>query len=319
MERGNAAEGRGIRIGSDLHQVLDHLPLPPGVPVARPGHANDGRVQRLRAAPVPSVQVGTRGDETASDPDVVRECCSMQRGVARVNLRVALGEKELLLASDLRHRELGHLIEQLLRGSTFAAPDGSYKRREIFGRSHSERYRLGVHHVLLYGPPAAGKLTVAQALASRTGFRVVHNHLTTDLVGAVLDRGAPGFWDLVKDLRLRLFATAASRGIGVVSTTAYVPEDRPWIIEIEAAIREHGGRVHFAGLRPSVETLEQRVLHHSRQNHRKLQNVESLRAALREADYFSTINADDLIIDNSALTADETAKRIVAHFSLVQG
>ena len=171
-------------------------------------------------------------------------------------------------------------------------------------------------HVLLYGAPASGKLTVARALAARTGFRVVHNHLTTDLVSQVLDRGAPGFWDLVKELRLRVFATAAAHGIDVVSTTAYVPQERPWIAEIEAAVQSHGGQVRFVGLRPSVETLEQRVLSPSRVSHRKLQTVESLRAALREADYFSTINTDDLVIDNSVLSADETAERIVAHFSL---
>ena len=173
-----------------------------------------------------------------------------------------------------------------------------------------------VRHVLLYGAPASGKLTVAQALAVRTGFRVVHNHLTTDLVSQVLDRGAPGFWDLVKEFRLRLFATAASGGIDVVSTTAYVAKERPWIAEIEAAVQTHGGQVLFVALRPSVETLEQRVLSQSRLGHRKLTSVESLRAALREADYFSAVNADDLAIDNSALSADETADRIVAHFSL---
>ena len=147
---------------------------------------------------------------------------------------------------------------------------------------------------------------------------MVPNHLTTDLVSQVLDRDAPGIWDLVKELRLRLFATAAVRGIHIVSTTAYVVEERPWIAEIEAAVQSHGGKVHFVALRPSVETLEQRVLSESRQNHRKLQTVESLRAALRDADYFSPINAEDLVIDNGALSADETAERIVAHFSLLE-
>ena len=80
-----------------------------------------------------------------------------------------------------------------------------------------EAVRNGGVHVLLYGPPVSGKLTVAQALAARTGFRIVHNHLTPDLVSEVLDRGAPGFWDLVKELRLRLSATAAARFTGSLS------------------------------------------------------------------------------------------------------
>ncbi len=39
--------------------------------------------------------------------------------------------------------------------------------------------------VLLYGPPAVGKLTVANELAKLTDFKVFHNHLSIDLVEAV--------------------------------------------------------------------------------------------------------------------------------------
>ena len=39
--------------------------------------------------------------------------------------------------------------------------------------------------VILYGPPAVGKLSIAQALAARTGFRVLHNHLLMDLSHAL--------------------------------------------------------------------------------------------------------------------------------------
>lgn len=39
--------------------------------------------------------------------------------------------------------------------------------------------------VFLYGPPAVGKLTVAQALAQKTSFKVLHNHLVNDLAEVV--------------------------------------------------------------------------------------------------------------------------------------
>ena len=42
---------------------------------------------------------------------------------------------------------------------------------------------------MLYGPPAVGKLSVAQALAARTGFRVLHNHLLINLASALFE-----FW-----------------------------------------------------------------------------------------------------------------------------
>ncbi len=42
--------------------------------------------------------------------------------------------------------------------------------------------------VFLYGPPGVGKYTIGLELAARTGFRLLHNHLTVNLVSAVFER-----------------------------------------------------------------------------------------------------------------------------------
>lgn len=44
--------------------------------------------------------------------------------------------------------------------------------------------------VLIYGPPAAGKLTVAKGLAHLTGYKFFHNHLTVDVVLSVFERAS---------------------------------------------------------------------------------------------------------------------------------
>jgi len=35
--------------------------------------------------------------------------------------------------------------------------------------------------VIIFGPPAVGKMTVGRALAERTGFKLFHNHMTSKL------------------------------------------------------------------------------------------------------------------------------------------
>lgn len=37
------------------------------------------------------------------------------------------------------------------------------------------------HHILIYGPPAAGKLTVARSLVEGHGVKLLDNHLTLDV------------------------------------------------------------------------------------------------------------------------------------------
>ena len=48
-------------------------------------------------------------------------------------------------------------------------------------------------HVLIYGPPGAGKLTVARSLADRYGVRVLDNHLTVDAALRLFNFGTPEF------------------------------------------------------------------------------------------------------------------------------
>lgn len=56
--------------------------------------------------------------------------------------------------------------------------------------------------VFLYGPPAAGKLTIATELERRVGFRLFHNHLTVGLGTLLFDFGDERFVRLVDRLRL---------------------------------------------------------------------------------------------------------------------
>ena len=48
--------------------------------------------------------------------------------------------------------------------------------------------------VFIYGPPGVGKLTVATALATLTGYRLCHNHLTVNLVTALFPPNTAA-WD----------------------------------------------------------------------------------------------------------------------------
>jgi hypothetical protein len=79
-----------------------------------------------------------------------------------------------------------------------------------------------VHHVTLvylYGPPASGKLTVAERLAEQSGYRLFHNHLTVNAIRPVLDFGSEPFVEVLHRLRLDVFAAAAGPASTLSSRT----------------------------------------------------------------------------------------------------
>jgi hypothetical protein len=72
--------------------------------------------------------------------------------------------------------------------------------------------------VYLYGPPAAGKLTIAESLAQLTGFRLFHNHLSVNAISSVFPFGTEPYVYVLHRLRLDVFETATRAGISMIFT-----------------------------------------------------------------------------------------------------
>jgi len=75
-----------------------------------------------------------------------------------------------------------------------------------------------MHFIIIFGPPAVGKMTVGTELARLTGFKLFHNHMTIDLVLTFFGFGTPQF-SLVGEFRRRIFEeVAASTLPGLIFT-----------------------------------------------------------------------------------------------------
>ena len=64
--------------------------------------------------------------------------------------------------------------------------------------------------IVIFGPPAVGKMTVGYELAKLTGFRLFHNHMTIELVLNFFDYEQPQFHTLVAEFRKRIFEEVAA-------------------------------------------------------------------------------------------------------------
>lgn len=172
--------------------------------------------------------------------------------------------------------------------------------------------------VFLYGPPGVGKLTVARAVAARTGFRVFHNHLTVDLVGAVFPRGTPQFGRLISRFRRDMFAEAAGAGVDLIFTFVYAhPVDAPEVRAYLEPVQAAGGRVCFVQLTCTRDVLLARVADASRRAHGKIIDSSLLTELLGRYDLFSAVaSGDNLRIDTTQVSAADAAAQIIAHYAL---
>lgn len=139
-------------------------------------------------------------------------------------------------------------------------------------------YRYGMKVIFLYGPVAAGKLTVARHLAQITGFALFHNHLIVDAVGAVFPFGSEAFIRLRERFWLETFSEAAATGRSLVFTFApesTVAPDFP--SKAQSTVQAAGGEVLFVQLSVSDHEQERRIADPSRASHGKLMSLTLLR------------------------------------------
>jgi hypothetical protein len=106
----------------------------------------------------------------------------------------------------------------------------------LFPRNEPFAILIGMKLLFLHGAPAVGKLTVAKALLRIVPGRLMDNHAAIDLARTIFEFGAPGFWELVHDVRYSALDAAAANGVSLLVTTfCYVePEDREQFGKFEA-------------------------------------------------------------------------------------
>ena len=187
-----------------------------------------------------------------------------------------------------------------------------------------------MHFVFVFGPPAVGKMTVGRALAARTGYKLLHNHMTVEPVLDIFEFGSPPFNRLVSEFRRRILEEALAAGLdGLVFTMVWgleLDEDRALVSSYVDLVQTAGGRVSFVELHAD---LGERLLRNrtelrlaEKRSKRDLEFSHGNVLALEERYVMNTggartiaeavlDGAEHLRIENTALSADEVADRVV--------
>jgi RNase adaptor protein for sRNA GlmZ degradation len=174
--------------------------------------------------------------------------------------------------------------------------------------------------IFLYGSPAVGKLTVANEIAALTDFKVFHNHLSIDCILPVFDFGTKSFAKLINLIRIETVAEAARENVDLIYTFCYAKDlDDAHVEKITRATQENGGEVCFVLLKADRSELNRRVTEESRKKMGKAKTVELMNYFHETYDLCSPVpDRESLIIDNTNLSAERTAKQIIEHYNLAK-
>ena len=169
--------------------------------------------------------------------------------------------------------------------------------------------------LFLYGKPAVGKVTIARALAKRTGIPLFHNHLTVNLVRALFDFGTPAFVALRERIWWDAFRGAIDAGLPALIFT-FNPENsvpQAFVDALFDEVSHRGGEVIAVEISASEPSIESRLGCASRVDDGKLVDLDTYRA-LRGAGVFRTpvIATPRLRIDTDATLPEQAAALIAA-------
>lgn len=179
--------------------------------------------------------------------------------------------------------------------------------------------------VFLIGPPAVGKMTVGQALARRTGFRLFHLHQVVDLITQYFAYGSPAYLALMPSFRAQLFEEGARSGLSLITTGAWPFDEPAQTATFWRYVRpyvEGGGRACFMELLAPLEVRLARNLTENRRRHK--QTDWSTEAALREDSALHCYDSGGALpfglpllrIETEHVSAEATAARICGHYGL---
>ena len=183
--------------------------------------------------------------------------------------------------------------------------------------------------VVIFGPPAVGKMTVGMELQKLTGIRLFHNHMTIEILLNFFEFGSEPFSRLRKLFRDEIFKAVAQSDLpGMVFTIMWEldkPDTYPIIDSWCEIFRQEGAEVYFVELYADLEERLRRNGTPLRLEHKasKRDVAASTERLLRNHALYQ-FNTDGefpfaknfLRIDNTMLEPEQVAAKIVAHFGL---
>lgn len=183
--------------------------------------------------------------------------------------------------------------------------------------------------VVITGPIAVGKMTVAEALKEKIGYNLMVNHDSIEVSDKIFGFATSAQKEFNKLIRMAAFDTAVKYNESMIFTIKIDFNDNnesDYLNEIKSKFEKTGGTFYFIELSASVDIrLERNATPNRLEKKKSKQDLEWSRRNLLTSQKKYRMNTNDneywfenhIKINNENLSPDEVAQMIIDKFNLV--
>ena len=183
--------------------------------------------------------------------------------------------------------------------------------------------------IVVSGPQAVGKMTVAENLKDKIGYALMVNHDSIEVSNKIFGRKTDAQKELKALIRKDVFDLAIKHNINLIFTVvvAYdLPEEIEYMNELKEKFENTGGKFYYVELEADLDTRLERNLtpHRLEQKPSKRDTEWTVKDILKTMEKYR-LNSNDgeityenyIKINNSNLSPDEVSDIIIEKFNLV--
>ena len=182
--------------------------------------------------------------------------------------------------------------------------------------------------IVVCGPQAVGKMTVAESLRDKLRYNMMMNHDSIEISDRIFGFGTPAQREFNAAFREKAFELAVKHDVDLIFTyvAAFeMQEERDYLESLRDLFEQAGGRFYFVELSTDLETrIARNETPYRMERKASKKDVEWSRANLLHDAEHHRLNSEEgeywfdrhLKIDNTHLQPDEVADRVIEAFGL---
>lgn len=182
--------------------------------------------------------------------------------------------------------------------------------------------------IVIAGPQAVGKMTVAEKLKEKIGYSLMVNHDSIEVSKKIFDTNERAWRDLNRLIRENVFQTAIKNDVNMIFTFVIafdMQEDIDYLNRLKNMFEASGGEFYFVELEADLETrLQRNLTPHRLEEKKSKRDVEWSEKELLDCMEKYQLNSNEgeklfdnqIKINNTNLKPDEVANIVIEKFNL---